>query len=98
MAEENKLSREAIEKHLMYVFGECSNNANHHGYCCPECTRYKKCTQVVLQIKSLLTPIPEEKKNELVRRYKILFHDVTEVNIEPLIRKLIDELMEGRNK
>ena len=41
-------------------------------------------------------PIPEEKRNELINRYKILFHDVAESNIEPLIRKLIDELKEGK--
>ena len=55
--------------------------------------------QVVKRIKSLLTPVPKEKEDELVRRYKILFHDVSEANIEPLIRKLIkawDNLCEGK--
>jgi len=94
----DKLSREVIEKHLMYVFGECSNNASHHGYCCPECPHYKKCTQIVFQIKAMLQPVPEEKREDIVKRYKILFHDVAESNIEPLIRKLMDELKESADE
>ena len=50
------------------------------------------------QLKALLQPVPEEKREEIVKRYKILFHDVAESNIEPLIRKLMKELKESSDE
>lgn len=40
----------------------------------------------------------EQKRDDIVNRYKILFHDASPYITEQLIRKLIIELREGNQK
>lgn len=58
---ENKLSQ------MAYWVSECQKCAEHHGYNCDECPERHPCMQTQLQIKAMLTPIPEEKLEALIR-------------------------------